>query len=96
MNTMTYTVKAFAAVQLDRGLFSRDLRSAHSATVELESGDVIMVSRYDDEDYWVLDAQFSANGFPVFSNGEGSRCTAARTLRSDHEISLDLDARVRS
>lgn len=66
-----------------------------SATVELGDGvrvgDEIRVSRYDGESSWIVDGQWKGESvFPIFWNGEGSRCTALVTL-SDAVVAAELD-----
>lgn len=89
MSRFPYTIKQFDAERLDRGLISSDVQDAHTATIVFENGDWMGVSRYHDEDYWVADCAFKANGFPIFSNGTGSRCTAIRTLAPEDAKALD-------
>lgn len=65
------------------------------ATVEA-NGNILHVSRYDDEDEWTVDGLWrSANSFPVFHNGAGSRCTR-RTVIVEPDIFAALNARAQS
>jgi hypothetical protein len=89
---MDYEIKDFKAVDLNRGLLMSDYQPAHTANIVFANGDWIGVSRYHDEVAWVADCAFRANGYPVFSNGTGSRCTAAQVL-TDETIIADLDSR---
>ena len=87
---MTYTIQDFKATTLDRGLISSSPQAAHTAIVKADNGDWLGVSRYHDEDYWVVDCAFRANGYPVFSNGTGARCgTVARTINPEITAMLD-------
>lgn len=90
-----FAITEFAAKSLDRGLFTPDLQPAHVATVVLEAGDTISLSRFATEAHWVMDAHFKANGFPVFSHGEGARYTALSVLKADHPLTAELDRRAR-
>lgn len=90
---MTTQVESFRATTADRGLIQSDRQPIHEAILKFDNGDWIGVSRYHDEDYWVADCAFRANGMPVFSNGVGSRLTAFRTLDPDSEEYAMLEAR---
>lgn len=89
---MNHEIKDFTATELDRGLIMRDMQPAHTAIIKFDNGDWIGVSRYHDEVAWVADCAFRANGYPVFSNGSGSRVTLAQVL-TDEDIIRDLDSR---
>lgn len=89
MTKFPYTIVQFDAERLDRGLIQSDIQDAHTATIKFENGDWMGVSRYHDEDYWVVDCAFRANGFPVFSNGTGSRCIMVRALAPEDAEALD-------
>ena len=47
------------------------------------AGNTYCVSRYPFEDNWIVDARFGANGFPHWSNGAGTRVTAAYALKGE-------------
>lgn len=54
-----------------------------SAWLEMK-GYAFGVSRYASESVWVVDYMSTPTSImPVFSNGSGSRCTAARTLKDE-------------
>ena len=89
MTKITYTIQDFKAERLNRGFIQSDIQDAHTAILKFDNGDWMAVSRYHDEKYWVVDAAFRANGFPIFSNGTGSRCTAIQTLTPEHAAALD-------
>lgn len=80
--------------EVTKGTASRDLLS-HSpepvffAVVREDDGSSLHFSRYPDEEHWVADAMFSKIGFPVFSNGPGSRCTGYRI--ADPETAEEFD-----
>lgn len=61
-----------------RAILSMEQEPLLVAKVEMADGSTGWFSQYPDEDYWVADALFTAKSFPVFCNGTGSRCTAAR------------------
>ena len=86
---MNFTIQDFKAETLNRGLIVPDMQEAHTAIVKFENGDWIGVSRYRDEDYWVADCAFRANGFPVFSNGTGTRIVAVRTVSDEVAAALN-------
>jgi hypothetical protein len=47
------------------------------------------VTRYDDEERWIVDAVWvRENSYPLFANGEGSRCTALRAVVDEDAIRL--------
>lgn len=83
----TFTIESFEATTINRGLFTSDYADIHKAIVTFDNGDWIGVSRYFDEDYWVADSAFRANGFPVFSNGVGSRVTTAQIIVNEDVVS---------
>jgi hypothetical protein len=89
---MEFTIKDLKLDVLDRGLIQPDRQNAWTAIIVAPNGDWLGVSSYEDEDYWVADCAFRANGFPVFSNGTGTRLTAVRTIAP--EIAAELDERV--
>lgn len=90
---MTFTINSFEARELNVGLITTELRPAHVASVELEGGDTITLSRFETEDYWVMDSHVKADGFPVMVNGAGSRITRVKTLRDDHPLAVELERR---
>jgi hypothetical protein len=63
---------------------SEDLLTASFTLGDLRYG----ISRYAHEDHWVADSLFKANGFPVFCNGKGSRCTALHIIDDVSAIAL--------
>lgn len=81
-----FEIKDFKAEVLDRGILNSDRQPAHTATIQFSNGDWVSISRYHDESGWVADAAFRANGFPVFSNGTGTRCGVGRCLTDDEII----------
>jgi hypothetical protein len=85
-----YEVKRTTAL---RGLLTVRDEPLWEAKVSDENG-TVWFSRWDDEDLWVLDAHFGPGGFPVFSNGLGSRCTAYRVLPKDDSVARVLDSLV--
>lgn len=86
-------VKDVTVKESNRGMFRTDMQTIATAIIKFTNGDWIGVSRWHDEPYWVADCAFRENGMPVFSNGEGSRVTNARTL-SDDEIIFWLNGQV--
>jgi hypothetical protein len=86
---MMYTIQDFKREKVNRGLIQSDYQDCWTAIVKADNGDWIGVSRYHDEAFWVVDCAFRANGYPVFSNGTGTRCgTVARTINADIEAQL--------
>lgn len=73
------------------GIFATDMREARTATVRMEEGGCIMVSRFDNEQEWLADAAFASNGFPLFSHGEGTRYCSKQAV-ADPQIVAALDA----
>jgi hypothetical protein len=57
---------------------------------------VYHVSRYDDEDAWIIDGLWlRANSFPIYHNGDGSRCTRLSVITQESAIdALDRAARL--
>jgi hypothetical protein len=53
------------------------------------------LSRLVDETHWIIDAQFTANGFPVHSNGLGARYLRVRAIAPELAALLDAEARAR-
>lgn len=52
----------------------------------------LYVSRYDTEHEWIVDGLWrTANSFPIFHNGDGSRCTMLRAV-ADPFVVAALDA----
>lgn len=92
---MTFTIESFKAETLDRGLFASDYVEAHTAIVKFDNGDWVGVSRYVDEQYWIVDCAFRENGYPIFSNGTGSRLGHSRALADDHDATLALNSLLR-
>lgn len=90
---MEYTVKSIKATEVNRGLFRTEMVACHEAIIVFTNGDWMGVSRYIDEEHWVADCAFRANGFPVFSNGTGSRVTAVRCLNPEDAGILDEAAK---
>jgi hypothetical protein len=91
---MNFTIKDLKYTTLDRGLIKSDVQNAFTATIVAENGDWLGVSSYEDEDYWVADCAFRANGFPVFSNGTGTRLVAVRTIAPEIAAELDEQASI--
>jgi len=62
-----------------------------AAEITLEAGDRIIVSKYDDEQKWIADGFYAAScdWFPVYWNGEGSRCTLAKAPKADVQSALN-------
>lgn len=59
------------------------------ATVSWQ-GHTAMVSRYPDEDVWVVDAYYTPGAFmPRWSNGAGSRYTRAHVLQAEQAAAVD-------
>jgi hypothetical protein len=53
-------------------------------------GITAIVSQYPTEDFWVVDAFFNAGSMmPAWSNGSGSRSTAAHVLKADQAAAVD-------
>lgn len=67
-------------------------RPASVARIVHETGANMCVSRYDDEPGWGVDAAFSANGAPQWSNGTGARYLRVRLLENDTDVVRALDA----
>jgi hypothetical protein len=67
-------------------------RPAILADLTHETGATMSVSRYDDEPGWGVDAAFSANGVPQWSNGDGARYLRVRMLDDDTDVVRALDA----
>ena len=86
---MEFTVKSLKRNVANRGLFTTDMQNIWEAIITLPNGDWIGVSQWEDEDYWVADCAFRANGMPLFSNGTGSRVTAVRTAAPEVAVVLD-------
>lgn len=87
-----FIVKDFTCKQLNRSLFRTDPQEIATAIVTFPGHGWIGVSRWQDEDYWVVDARFGENSYPFFSNGEGSRCVGVSVLAEDHEVTKALNA----
>lgn len=65
------------------GLLSRERSAFVSGTVTM-AGHYFGVSRYPNEDHWVVDYYVAPGAFcPSWANGSGSRCTSARVLKGD-------------
>jgi hypothetical protein len=54
-----------------------------------------ILSRLVGEREWIVDAQFTANGFPVHSNGFGARYLRVRAVAEELGALLDQEARDR-
>ncbi|WP_020142287.1 hypothetical protein [Terracoccus sp. 273MFTsu3.1] len=67
----------------NRGVFATDIQPISEVAVVDKDGTVLHLSRWDDEPHWIADSVFRKNGFPVFSNGRGSRFTAAYTITDE-------------
>lgn len=93
---MDFEITDFTAKQINRGLLSSDFQDAHVATVTFDTGDVFGVSRFHDEDQWIVDSAIRANSFPVFVHGEGSRVTNLYTLSNLPEVENALNERIES
>lgn len=78
-----FTVQDMNTQTMNRGLFASDMQTIHTAKVKMDSGDWIGVSRWHDEELWIADCAFGANGYPHFSNGTGTRLVAVRPM-ADH------------
>ncbi len=55
----------------------------------------LFLSRLVGEKVWIVDAQFTANGFPVHSNGFGARYLRVRAVVVELAALLDREARDR-
>jgi hypothetical protein len=71
-------------------LFGGEGRPYVAATLTHETGAVMGVSRYPDEEGWGVDSAFAANGAPQWSNGEGARYLHVRCL-DDGPVTAALD-----
>jgi len=90
---MEFRIDSFETSMVDRGIFSVDEHECCTAKVILGEQDAVMfVSRYDDENYWGVDAVFGHDSYPLWSNGTGSRLADVRTI-GDPDIIHALDAR---
>jgi hypothetical protein len=58
------------------------------AAVEI-GGELLWFTRFDEEKSWYCDAHFSANGYPYFCDGEGSRCCRKRAAIGSLAAALD-------
>lgn len=85
------TITRFEHKLVNRGVVISDVQPASVATLTFPDGDFVSVSRYDNEPAWVVDSHFKPNGYAVFSNGTGSRCTRPRGLKTDAPIVIALD-----
>jgi hypothetical protein len=56
---------------------------AWTATVALEDGSTLSLSRYDDELAYLADSLFGPDGYPHFSHGTGSRSCAKRAASDE-------------
>lgn len=61
---------------------------ADFASLEIE-GDVLHLSRYDDEKEWLVDAYFKNGWMPHFVHGFGSRCCAKRTVKPEYVVLIE-------
>jgi hypothetical protein len=86
---MEFTVEDLTRTTLNRGILRSEMVLAYTANVILDNGDWIGLSKYDDEDHWIADCAFKANGLPLWSNGTGSRCVAGRTVAPEVVEALD-------
>lgn len=75
----------------NRGIFKTDIQPISEVTVVDKDGTLLYLSRWDDEAHWVADAVLRKGGFPVFSNGRGSRVTNAYTI-TDEALVAAIDA----
>lgn len=76
---------------LNRGVIIANMQFACTAVLIFPNGDVVGVSRYDNEDFWVVDSHIKKNGYPVFCNGVGVRCSIPNRLKKDAPTVLLLD-----
>lgn len=81
-----FIIENFEVKSINRGLFESEYCDAAVAKISDGIGATMFVSRYTDEEYWVIDTLFFGSSMPTFSNGEGARVTRLRTLRSESEI----------
>ena len=88
-----YTIKMIKATEINRGLLRTEMMAAHEAIIVFPNGDWMGVTRYIDEEHWVADCAFRANGFPIFSNGTGSRVTVMRCLAPEDSVILNEAAK---
>jgi hypothetical protein len=69
--------------------------SGWSAHVETDAHR-LGVSRYDDEQVWTVDSLIVlANGYPVWVNGQGSRCALSSPVNDVVQAALDAEVRDR-
>lgn len=90
MTTPEFEIADVKHTHLNRGLIQSDMQEAYTATLKFPGHGWLGLSRYHDEDYWVVDCRFGDNGYPYFSHGTGSRCTSVQVV-ADETIIAALD-----
>lgn len=90
-STILPLTRDFSISDLHRFTSSYYSRSGWAADVTTASGDRLVVSKYDDETEWVADGFYRAeqSWFPVYWNGEGSRCTLLKAPTSAIQAALN-------
>lgn len=91
------TIENFAKTPVAVGWFETEMRDFWTADITVADGTRYGVSRKvatdtaDGEDLWTVDSMFAANGFPIFSNGVGSRCVRTRHLVPGSPLAIQMD-----
>lgn len=93
--TATVTAMEYRQEPSVFGATARGLYAQIDITSAGERPAAYILSRLVDETHWIIDAHFTANGFPVYSNGFGARYLRVRTIAPELAALLDAEARAR-
>lgn len=83
-------MSAYAVEQLWASTNDITGRRFHAAKVTTPDGARLTVSRYTEEDRWMVDSLVMANGYPVTVTRPGDRYSAKRAL--DPTLTAELDS----